>query len=138
MYLLPVHTINFNTCWLNFFCLLWHIMKWDFLILRDNLFILSPFRTYNTYLQYIIHNNVIFIRKLFLYSKLHFYIRKEIQIFFYHENLYNTFACMKQFSPKNFFKKFCKGVLYLLSRCCFRHLVEHSVLYNKNIYITFT
>ena len=30
------------------------------------------------------------------------------------------------------------GILFVLSRCCFHHLVDNSILYKKKIYSTFT
>ena len=84
--------------------------------------------TWIFYLQDIIHNNFLFNRKLFLYSNLHLckYITKEMQID--HENLYTfNFGYFKKKSVWNF----SYGVLLELSRCCFHHLGDNSILLKK-------
>ena len=46
-------------------------------------------------------------------------------------------SLLRIFLAKFFFLEFLYGILLVLFRCCFRHIVENSILYKK-IYNTFT
>ena len=40
---------------------------------------------------------------------------------------------LRIFVSKKLLQEFLYGILLVLSRCCFRHLVENSILYKKDI-----
>ena len=42
-------------------------------------------------------------------------------------------SLLRIFVAKIFFLEFLYGILLVLSRCCFHHLVENSILYKKDI-----
>ena len=102
-------------------------------------------QNFTAYLQHIIHNNVSFIKKLFLYSKLHMYINKYVNI---SENKHKLTMkiCIIHFDYRLLWKKFAhkflaeflKEVILVLSKCYCHHLVENSILYKKKIYSTST
>ena len=47
--------------------------------------------------------------------------------------MYNTASSLLRIFWLIFFQEFLYGVLLMLSRCCFHHLVENSILYKKDI-----
>ena len=47
-------------------------------------------------------------------------------------------SLLRIFWAKIMFQEFVYEVLLVLSRCCFQHLVENSILYNKDIRLPLT
>ena len=81
-------------------------------------------------------SSIIIHLMLYIYSKIHFvykHITKWIQIGMRICIMHFASSLLRIVVAKKKFLQFFYGILLVVSRCCFHHLVENSILYKKDI-----